>query len=82
MRNPNLNWIPWKWDFVTVDFSDELLPEEYCLGKLVGVILLSGPGLLEILTLHPPLLFSCGEESWRKGYNFPLLISLNNSSDF
>ena len=30
-----------------VPFSDELLPEDPCLGKLVGAIRLSRPGLLE-----------------------------------
>ena len=37
-----------------VPFSDELLPEETCLGKLVGAILLSGPGLPEKCILRPP----------------------------
>ena len=37
-----------------VPFSDELLPEETCLGKLVGTTLLSGPGLPEKRILRPP----------------------------
>ena len=37
-----------------VPFSDELLPDEPRVGKLVGATLLSGPGLLEKLILRPP----------------------------
>lgn len=37
-----------------VAFSDKLLPEEACLGKLVGATLLSGPRLLEKQVIRPP----------------------------
>ena len=48
-----------------VPFSENFLPEEPCLGKLLFVAtLLSGPGLLEKLILRPHYYFFCEGGPW------------------